>query len=71
MAVSKARLIPLELPPDEAAAFAQFLKRVDHDTCIKFANRFAFYSGRAEADTVWSAMRMLRGQLAEAGYDPR
>jgi hypothetical protein len=71
MAVSKAILIPLELPHDEAAALAQFVKRVDYDTCAKFASKFVFYSGRAEADTVWSAIRMVQGQLAEAGFAPR
>jgi hypothetical protein len=32
---------------------------------------FVFYSGRAEHDAVWSALRMLERQLAEAGVTPR
>jgi len=71
MAVSQTTLIPLELPREEAAALAQFVKRVDYDTCIRFASKFVFYTGRTEADTMWSAVRMVQGQLAEAGFAPR
>ena len=67
----KAITIPLELPPDEAAALAQFVKRVDYDTCVRFASKFVFYSGRSEGDTMWSAIRIVQGQLAEAGFAPR
>jgi len=63
--------IPLELPRNEAAAFSQFVKRVDYDTVGRFASMFVFYSGRTEHDTVWSALRMLQRQLAEAGFNPR
>jgi hypothetical protein len=71
MAVSKAILIPLELPRDEAAALSQFVKRIGYEDCAKFASKFVFYSRRTEADTVWSAIRMVQGQLAEAGFAPR
>ena len=71
MAVSQTTPIPLELPRDEAAALAQFVKRVDYDTCVRFASKFVFYSGRTESDTMWSAVRMVQGQLAEAGFAPR
>jgi hypothetical protein len=71
MAIRDLAQIPLELPHDEAAALAQFLKRTTYDDCGRLSSRFAFYSGRTEADTMWSAVRMVQGQLAEAGYDPR
>lgn len=63
--------IPLELPPEEATALAQLVKRVGYDDCIRFASKFVFYSGRTEADTMWSAVRMVQGRLAEAGFAPR
>jgi hypothetical protein len=59
------------LPPDEAAALAQFVKRVDYDTCVRFASKFVFYSGRTGADTMWSAVRIIQNQLSEAGFSPR
>lgn len=65
--------IPLELPPDEAAALAQFIKRIGYSTCVKLANRHKTYpnDGRSEADVMWSAIRMLQQELAEAGFAPR
>jgi hypothetical protein len=62
--------IPLELPPDEAEAFIQFVKRIDYDTCARLANVTASYGKRAECDVMWSAVRMLLRQLAEAGFAP-
>jgi hypothetical protein len=59
--------IPLELPPDEAEAFGQFVRRIDYDTCARIANVTATYGKRAECDVMWSAVRMLLRQLAEAG----
>jgi hypothetical protein len=61
--------IPLELPPDEAEAFGQFVKRTDYDTCARFAKVTATYGRRAECDVMWSAVRMLLRQLAEAGVE--
>jgi hypothetical protein len=63
--------IPLELPRDEAAALSQFVKRVDYDTCARFASPRATYHGRCEGDAMWSAICMLQRQLAEAGFAPR
>ncbi len=40
-------------------------------TSVRFASKFVFYNGRAEADTMWTAVRMVQGQLAEAGFAPR
>src|SRR5467141_3952358 len=71
MAALEAITIPFELPRDEAAALSQFVKRVDYETCVRFASKFVFYNGRAEADTMWTAVRMVQGQLAEAGFAPR
>jgi hypothetical protein len=70
-ATENASMIPLELPREEAAAFSQFVKRVDYETCARLSSRFVFYSGRAECDVSWSALHMLRRQLAEAGFAPR
>jgi hypothetical protein len=63
--------IPLELPFDEAAALAQFIKRISYSTCAKLANRHKTYDGRSEADVMWSAVCMLQRELAEAGFAPR
>jgi hypothetical protein len=71
MADPDAITIPLELPRDEAAALAQFVKRVDYDTCIRFASVTTTYNGRAEGDVMLSAVCMLQRQLGEAGFAPR
>jgi len=71
MADREAITIPLELPCDEAAALAQFVKRVDYDTCTRFASPTTTYNGRVEGDVMWSAICMLQRQLAEAGFAPR
>jgi hypothetical protein len=63
--------IPLILPFDEAAALAQLVKRIDYDTCARFASMFVFYSGRTEGDTMWSAVCLVQRQLADAGFNPR
>jgi hypothetical protein len=63
--------IPLELPPDEATAFAQLAKRLDYDTVGRFTAVFVTYSGRTEHDCAWSAVNILRNQLSDAGFAPR
>jgi hypothetical protein len=63
--------IPLVLPFDEAGALAQFVKRVDYETCNRFASKNVWYSGRAEGDVMWSAVCRLQRQLADAGFAPR
>lgn len=63
--------IPLELPPDEAAALAQLVKRIGYNDCAKLANKHKKYDGRCEADVMWSAVCMLQRELAEAGFAPR
>jgi len=71
MAEPEAISIPLELPRDEAAALAQFVKRVDYETCVRFASPTTTYDGRSEGDVMWSAICMLQRQIAEAGFAPR
>ena len=71
MAEQQASTIPLELPPNEAAAFSQFVKRIDYDALGRFTSTFVFYSGRTEHDTAWSAVCLVQRQLAEAGFNPR
>ncbi len=64
--------IPIDFPsPDEAIALAQLIKRIDHGTIVRFASRSVWYSGRTEADVMWSAVCDLQRQLAEAGFAPR
>jgi|GraSoi2013_100cm_1033763.scaffolds.fasta_scaffold278181_2 hypothetical protein len=38
MATEEDRPIPLRLPRDEATALSQFVKRVDYETCARFAS---------------------------------
>jgi len=72
MADSEAITIPLRLPSDEAMALSQLCKRIDYETCVRFASIFNCYSGgRAECDVMWSALHMLRAALAEVGFAPR
>jgi hypothetical protein len=71
MANEDAITIPLELPRDEAAALSQLVKRIDYDTCSRFASVSTTYSGRWERDVMWSAVCMLQRQLGEAGFAPR
>jgi hypothetical protein len=71
MANQETITIPLVLPFDEAAALAQFVKRIDYETCAKFAAVCWTYGNRAESDVMWSAVCLLQRQLAEAGFAPR
>ncbi len=72
MAAKEPITIPIDFPsPDEAMALAQLVKRIDHGTVTRFASRSVWYSGRAEADVMWSAVCDLQRQLAEAGFAPR
>jgi hypothetical protein len=60
--------VPLDLPKDEATAFAELLQRTSYDDCLRKANRLKRYSyGREEADVMWSALRLIGRQLADAG----
>jgi hypothetical protein len=55
MATSEVITIPLDLPRDEATAFAELLKRTSYDDCLRRSNRNKRYSdGREEADVMWA-----------------
>ncbi len=71
MADQHAITIPLDLPRDEAWAFAELLKRTSYDDCLRRSNRNKRYSdGREEADVMWSGLRLVETQFA-AGFAPR
>jgi hypothetical protein len=64
--------IPLDLPRDEACAFAELLKRTSYEDCVRRSNRLKSYSdSREEADVMWSGLRLVETQFAEAGFAPR
>jgi hypothetical protein len=64
--------IPLDLPRDEASAFAELLKRTSYDDCLRRSNRNKRYSdGREEVDVMWAGLRLVESQFAEAGFAPR
>jgi hypothetical protein len=72
MANQEVITIPLDLPRDEACAFAELLKRTSYDNCLRRSNRLKRYSdGRDEGDVMWSALRLVESQFAEAGFAPR
>jgi hypothetical protein len=72
MADSNVITIPIDLPRDEACAFAELLKRTSYDDCLRRSNRNKRYSdGRAEADVMWAGLRLVETQFAEAGFSPR
>jgi hypothetical protein len=72
MADQNSITIPNDLRRDEACAFAEFLKRSSYEDCLRRSNRLKRYSdGREEADVMWSALRMVENQFAEAGFAPR
>ena len=60
--------IRLDLPPEEARALAQFVKRTGHSDCKRLGSR---YDGGLEADQMWSAMQKLQQALRENGFNPR
>jgi hypothetical protein len=64
--------IPLDLPRDEACAFGELLKRTSYEDCQRRSNRLKRYGdGREEADVMWSAVRLVENQFAEAGFASR
>ena len=60
--------VVLELPPDEAEALAQLVKRTGVDDCRLRASR---YDGGLEADLMSSVVQKLERALAETGFAPR
>jgi hypothetical protein len=72
MANPESITIPIDLPPDEATAFAELLKRTSYEDCVRRSNRLKRYpDGREEADVMWSGLRRVETQFAEAGFAPR
>ncbi len=64
--------IPIDMPRDEATAFAELLKRTSYDDCLRRSNRNKRYpDGRAEADVMWAGLRLVETQFNEAGFAPR
>jgi hypothetical protein len=62
------KLITLDLPPDEAHALAQLVKRLDRGDCERLSHR---YDGGAERDAMIAGIDKLQRALAEAGFAPR
>jgi len=62
------KLITLDLPPDEAHALAQQVKRLDRGDCERLSHR---YDGGAERDAMIAGIDKLQRALAEAGFAPR
>jgi hypothetical protein len=60
--------VTLDLPPDEARALAQLVKRTGFDDCKRLGSR---YDGGVEAEAMWEAIQKLQRALAESGYAPR
>jgi hypothetical protein len=72
MANPQSITIPIDLPRDEARAFAELLKRTSYEDCLRRSNRLKRYSdGREEADVMWSALRLVESQFGETGFAPR
>jgi hypothetical protein len=72
MAKPRVITIPLDLPGEEADAFARFLKRCTYTDCIARSNRIRKYpDGREETDVIWAAVCRVQNQFSEAGFAPR
>ena len=72
MASTEIITIPIDLPRDEACAFAELLKRTSYDDCLRRSNRIKKYSdGREEVDVMWAGLRLVEAQFGEAGFAPR
>jgi hypothetical protein len=62
------KLITLDLPPGEAHALAQLVKRLDRSDCERLSNRRD--DGR-ERDAMIAGINKLQRALAEAGFAPQ
>ncbi len=65
------REITFRMGEAEWTAFAQLIKRIDYETCHRFAAVSVTYNGRCEGDVIWCAIYQIGRQLAAAGYAPR
>jgi hypothetical protein len=63
--------IPLNLPTDEASAFAELLRRTSYEDCVRRANRRKRYHDREEADVMWAGLRLVETQFGEHGFPQR
>ena len=63
--------IPLFLPRCQCLALAQFTKRIDFETIVRFASVLPVAAGKSEADLMWLALIELRQSLGAAGFAPR
>ena len=60
--------VTLDLPPEQASALAQFVKRTGFADCQRLASR---YDGGEEAEEMWQAIQKLQQALKESGFAPR
>jgi hypothetical protein len=60
--------ITIDLPPDEAMAIAQLVKRLGYDDAERLSSR---YDGGHERDLMLAGINKLQRALAEAGFAPR
>jgi hypothetical protein len=60
--------ITVDLPPDEAMALAQMVKRLGYDDAERLSSR---YDGGHERDLMLAGINKLQRALAEAGFAPR
>ncbi len=63
--------IPLNMPPAEAMALAQFASRLNPQVCARFAALCTVYGERPEADVIWSGIGALRSAFIRAGFPSR
>jgi hypothetical protein len=60
--------VVVELPPDEAMALAQMVKRLGYDDAERLSSR---NDGGDELDHMLAGIAKLQRALAEAGFAPR
>jgi hypothetical protein len=60
--------VTVDLPPDEAMALAQMVKRLGYDDAERLSSR---YDGGTERDAMLAGINKLQRALAEAGFAPR
>jgi hypothetical protein len=60
--------VTVDLPPEEAMALAQMVKRLGYDDAERLSSR---YDGGHERDLMLAGVDKLQRALAEAGFAPR
>ena len=60
--------VTVDLPPEEAMALAQMVKRLGYDDAERLSSR---YDGGHERDLMLAGINKLQRALAEAGFAPR